>query len=72
MCMRARAPRPAWCLYLLPRRPASLRARGGGGSEGDGGDDVEWLGGALQAVGVDEALRVVGAVRAEGVWAHTK
>ena len=41
----------------------------GGGSEGDGGDDVEWLGEALRAVGVDEA-RAVGAVRAEGVWAQ--
>ena len=36
-----------------------LRAVSGGGSEGDGGDDVEWLGEALRAVGVDEALRAV-------------
>ena len=36
--------------------------KGGGGSEGDGGDDVEWVGEALKAVGVDEALRAVGAV----------
>ena len=45
----------------------------GGGSEGDGGDDVEWLGEALRAVGVDEALRAVGAVgavRVEG-FGHT-
>ena len=35
-----------------------------GGSEGDGGDDVEWVGEALKAVGVDEALRAVGAVGA--------
>ena len=42
----------------------------GGGSEGDGGDDVEWVGEALKAVGVDEALRAVEAVRAKGVWAH--
>ena len=50
-----------------------VKAVSGGGSEGDGGDDVEWLGEALRAVGVDEALRAVGAVRAvraEGVWAH--
>ena len=53
-----------------------MKAVSGGGSEGDGGDDVEWLGEALRAVGVDEALRAVGAVRAvravgaEGVW-HT-
>ena len=32
------------------------------GSEGDGGDVVEWVGEALKAVGVDEALRAVGAV----------
>ena len=38
-----------------------------GGSEGDGGDDVEWLGEVLGAVGVVGAVR---AVRAEGVWAH--
>ena len=31
----------------------------GGGSEGDGGDDAEWLG---EALGVDKALRAVGAV----------
>ena len=36
----------------------------------DGGDDSEWLGEALTAVGVDEALRAVGSVRAEGGAAH--
>ena len=35
----------------------------GAGSEGDGVHDVEWLGEALRAVRVDEALRA-------GVWAH--
>ena len=55
-----------------------VNAVSGGGSEGDGGDDVEWLGEALRAVGVDEALRAVGAVgavrevRVEGVWAHIR
>ena len=39
----------------------------GGGSEGDGGVDVEWLGEAMRVVGVDEALR---AVRAEAGWAY--
>ena len=38
---------------------------------GEGGD---WVGGqSAEGVGVDEALRAVGAVRAvgaEGVWAH--
>ena len=38
----------------------------GGGSEGDGGDDVEWLGEALRAVAVDEALRAVGGRRGFG------
>ena len=33
-----------------------------GSVAGDGGDDVEWLGEALRAVGVDKALRPVGAV----------
>ena len=37
-----------------------VKAVSGGGSEGDGGDDVEWVGEALEAVGVDEALRAVG------------
>ena len=45
-----------------------VKAVSGGGSEGDGGDDVEWLGEALRAVGVDEALRAVGAVRAGTHW----
>ena len=47
--------------------------------EGDGGDDIEWLGealravgamGAVGAVGAGRAVRAVRAVRAEGVWAH--
>ena len=43
-----------------------------GGREGDGGDDVKWLGEALRAVGVDEALRAVGAVRVVGAgFGHT-
>ena len=46
----------------------------GGGSEGHGGDDVEWLGDALKAMGVDGGRSAEGgalrAVRAEGVWAH--
>ena len=41
-----------------------VKAVSGGGSEGDGGDDVEWE--ALKAVGVDEALRAVGAVGRRG------
>ena len=36
----------------------------------DGGDDSEWLGEALTAVGLDESLRAVGAVRAERGEAH--
>ena len=36
--------------------------------EGDGGDDVEWLGEVLRAVGAVGAVGAVRVVRAEGVW----